>query len=300
MSCKQSSWAGLLVAAVFVIGGCGRSADSAYEASAQAARYPIAGVVRGADASTRQVTVAHEAIPGFMDAMTMSFVVKEAWAPTVAQDGDRLTGTLVVDGARSWIEDVALTTPPSGGEPARAGETADTGIGPSPGTPLPDAPLRDQAGRIVRGSDFAGRDVIVTFIYTHCPLPDYCPLMMSRLNEAAARLRKAGRRDDVQMVAISIDPARDTPEVLAAYGRAHIAGEEGDPFHRWSLLTGTPEDVKAWATTFALTYEPEGTEILHGLRTAVFDRDGRFVGMLRGNQWTTDELMALLPQRADR
>ncbi len=124
-----------------------------------------------------------------------------------------------------------------------ASNATDAGIGPAPGTPLPTAPLRDQAGREVTARAFAGRDIIVTFIYTHCPLPDFCPLMMSRLNEAASRLRKAGRRDDVQMVAISFDPARDTPEVLAAYGRAHITGEEGDPFRRWSLLTGTPDDV---------------------------------------------------------
>ena len=119
--------------------------------------------------------------------------------------------------------------------------------------------------------------------------------MMRRLDDVAARLRKSGRRDDVQMVAISIDPAHDTPEVLEAYGRAHITGEEGDPFRRWSLLTGTPEQVGAWATFFALTYEPDGKEIAHGLRTAVVDRQGRVVGVLRGNQWTTDELMGLLP-----
>ena len=121
--------------------------------------------------------------------------------------------------------------------------------------------------------------------------------MMRRLDEAAARLRKAGRRDDVQMVAISIDPAHDTPKVLEAYGRAHITGEEGDPFRRWSLLTGTPEQVGAWATFFALTYEPDGKEIAHGLRTAVVDREGKVVGVLRGNDWTTDELMGLLPRQ---
>jgi protein SCO1/2 len=294
---KQLLSAGLL-AAVALAGACARSSDTTYEASAAARRYPIAGIVRGADQKDRQVTVAHEAIPDLMDAMTMSFAVKEAWAATVAQPGDRLTGTLVLDGTRSWIEGVSLSKAASGagatGSPSLAG---DAGIGPAPGTPLPTAPLRDQAGREVRARDFAGRDLIVTFIYTHCPLPDFCPLMMRRLNEAAARLHKAGRRDDVQMVAITIDPARDTPQVLDAYGRGHITGEGDDPFRRWALLTGTPDNVRTWATFFALTYEPDGKEIAHGLRTAVVDREGRVVGVLRGNQWTTDELMALLPSR---
>jgi protein SCO1/2 len=288
----------LLVVALLPAACTGVSEDAAYEASPQAREFPLLGVVRSADAPARQITVAHEAIPGLMDAMTMSFAVKEAWAAQVAQAGDRLSATLVVDGTRSWIQGVSLSKPPvaddaSGSVP---GATA-TGIGPAAGTPLPSTPLRDQAGQTVTARDFGGRDVILTFIYTRCPLPDFCPLMLRRLGEVAARLHKAGRRDDVQMVAITIDPAHDTPEVLAAYGRTHITGEVGDPFRRWSMLTGTAAQVGAWAQFFALNYEPDGKEIAHGLRTAVIDREGKVVGVLRGNQWTTDELMALLPRR---
>jgi protein SCO1/2 len=288
----------LILAIALGTAACGASPDSAFKASEQAQRFPIAGVVRAVDKAEARLTVAHETIPGLMDAMTMPFAVKEAWAIGVAAPGDRLTGTLVLDGGRSWIEGVSLSKPHAGSDAMGGANSAtDAGIGPARGALLPTAPLRDQGGREVTARSFAGRDVIVTFIYTHCPLPDFCPLMMSRLNEAAARLRKAGRRDDVQMVAISIDPARDTPDVLAAYGRAHITGEEGDPFHRWSLLTGPPDAIGAWARSFALTYEPDGTDILHGLRTAVIDREGTVVGVLRGNQWKTDELMALLPRR---
>ncbi|BCS31555.1 electron transporter [Luteitalea sp. TBR-22] len=292
------SWSFLCALGLAAPGCSGGAGAPAYEASATARRYPLTGVVKGVDAGARQLSVSHEAIPGLMDAMTMSFPVKEAWAVDVARVGDRLTGTLVVDAGRSWIEGVSLSKPPAGEQATGGASSAtDAGIGPAPGTPLPATPLRDQAGRVVTARDFAGRDVIVTFIYTRCPLPDFCPLMMTRLNEAAARLRKAGRRDDVQMVAISIDPTRDTPEVLAEYGRQHITGEEGDPFRRWSLLTGTPDQVRTWAQFFTLTYEKERNEIAHGLRTAVVDREGRVVGVLRGNQWTTNELMALLPAR---
>jgi protein SCO1/2 len=289
--------AGLLTLA----GGCQRPpGDGAerYEAGPEAKRYPIAGVVRSADAQSGQVTVAHEAIPDLMDAMTMSFAVKETWVARVATPGDRLAATLVLDGARSWIEGTSLTKPPTGAAATGSPDSATAaGIGPAPGTPLPSTPLRDQSGRTVTAKDFAGRDVVLTFIYTRCPLPDFCPLMMARLDEAAARLHKAGRRDDVQMVAISIDPVHDTPQVLADYGRLHIKADGGDPFRRWSLLTGTPEQVKVWATFFALTYEKDGTEIAHGLRTAVVDREGKVIGVLRDNDWTTNQLMALLPDR---
>ncbi len=289
----------LLVIGAMLTSACtAASPDAAYEASAQAREYAILGVVRAADAPGRQITVAHEAIPGLMDGMTMTFAVKEAWAAQVAQAGDRLSATLVVDGSRSWIQGVSLSKPAVADDASGSSASATAaGIGPAAGTPLPSTPLRDQAGRQVTAGTFAGRDVIITFIYSRCPLPDFCPQMLRRLDEVASRLRKAGRRDDVQMVAISIDPAHDTPEVLAAYGRTHITGEDGDPFHRWSLLTGTPAQVGAWAEFFALTYEPDGSEIAHGLRTAVADREGKVVGVLRGNQWSTDELMAMLPPR---
>ena len=272
---------------------CGPGPDR-YEASAAARRFPIEGTVRGVNAERAEVTVQHGDIPGLMDAMTMTFPVKERWIAREAAPGDRLTGTLIVDDGRSWIESTSLTRPPQGADTAA---TAPDGVGPAAGTPLPDAPLVDQSGRTVRARDFAGRDVIVTFIYTRCPMPDFCPLMLERLNEAAARLEKAGRRDEVQMVAITIDPGFDTPAILATYGRAHIEEPGDDPFHRWSLLTGTPENVRAWATLFALNYEPDGNEIAHGLRTAVADREGRVVGLLRGNDWSVNDLMALLPVR---
>ncbi len=286
---------GLVMAATLsAAAGCQRDAgqSAAYEASAAAARYPISGVVQAASADGRRVSVAHDEIPGFMDAMTMSFALKEDWAVKVAAPGDRLTGTLVVDGARSWIEGTSLTKPPEGDPTSAPG---DTGLGPAPGTPLPAGPLRDQAGREVTAKDFIGRDLVVTFIYTRCPLPDYCPLMMSRLDEVAARLHKAGRRGEVHMLAISIDPAHDTPPVLAAYGRTHIKADGDAPFAHWSLLTGTPQQVGVWASFFGLAYEEEGTEIVHGLRTAVVDGEGRVVGVLRGNDWTTNQLMSLLP-----
>ena len=292
---------GSVMAGVVLTGAACRSGPSpdaaAYEASASARTFPIAGVVQAVGADGR-VTVAHEEIPGFMDAMTMSFAVKEPWVAKVAAPGDRLTGTLVVDAARSWIQGTSLTKPPEGtGSAAEPDAPASDGIGPAAGTPVPSVALQDQAGRTVTARDFAGRDLVVTFVYTRCPLPDFCPRMMARLNDAAARLHKAGRRDDVQMVAITIDPAHDTPDVLAEYGRTHIKEPDGDPFRRWSMLTGTPEAIAAWASFFALTYEKDGAEIAHGLRTAVIDREGKVVGILRGNDWTTNELMGLLPAR---
>ena len=104
MTCKQTLSTILLSASLAAAAGCrGGAADPSYEATASAQRYPLTGVVRSVDAKDQQLGVAHEAIPGLLDAMTMSFPVKEAWAVGVAAPGDRLSGTLVVDQGRSWI-----------------------------------------------------------------------------------------------------------------------------------------------------------------------------------------------------
>jgi len=292
----------LLLSTTMLAAACGRPspAPASYEAGSAARRYPLAGVVRGVDAESGQVTVAHDAVPDLMDGMTMSFAVKEGWVARVAAPGDRLTATLVLDGARSWLEGVALTkadaaVPASpGSSTASPSSATDAGIGPAAGTPLPTRGLRDQDGREVTAASYAGRLAVYSFIYTRCPLPDYCPLIMSRLNETAARLRALGRRDDVQFVVLTLDPAHDTPAVLRAYGQRRITGEGAAPFRRWALLTGEADAVKAWATFFALTYSADDDEIVHGLRTAAVDRTGRVRGVLRGNDWTVDQLLALL------
>lgn len=285
-----------LVTAAVACGAAGPGADT-YEAGPQARRHALTGVVRGASAESRQITVAHEDIPGLMDGMTMSFAVKDEWVARVATPGDRITATLVLDGARSWLEGVTLSKPDAAAAAgaSQASATA-AGIGPAAGTPLPAQRLRDQDGRTVTAASFSGRPVIYTFIYTRCPVPDYCPLMMTRLNEAAERLRQQGRRDEIHLVAITLDPAHDTPAVLRAYGKAHIKGEGASPFRRWSLLTGDEASVRAWATFFALTYSVENGQIVHGLRTAVVDGEQRVLGVLRGNDWDVDQLLALLPE----
>src|SRR5690606_13443500 len=220
----------------------------------------------------RTLTVAHDAIDGLMDAMTMDFVVQDAWVLDVAAPGDRVTATLVLDGARSWLEAVAITKADSSSAGAAGGELV------APGTPLPDVALLDQDGRDVSPSTYHGRWAVYTFIYTRCPLPDFCPLMMRRLNEVAAGLAEQGRRDDVWLLAVTVDPEFDRPPVLRAFGdRLLEADPDAGRYARTALLTGTTESIRTLASLFQLTYEAAGEEIIHGLRTVVVDPDGRVV-----------------------
>lgn len=282
----------LLAAAVGLVapaacGGGDRSA-SRYQASPNAKRYPLSGVVRAVKAGDESLSVAHEDIEGLMDAMTMDFHVQDPWVLKAAGPGDRITATLVLDGARSWLETVALTKADSSSATLPA---ADVVV--APGTPLPDVAFTNQHGVAVRPSTYAGRAAVYTFIYTRCPLPDFCPLMMQRLNELAARLEAAGRRDDVWLLAVTLDPAFDTPPVLEAYGDRLLAAT--DPARRYAraaLLTGDVDGIRTFASTFQLTFEQDGQEIVHGLRTVVVDADGRVVRTFRGSDWTVDELLS--------
>lgn len=284
----------LLAAAVGLVapaacGGGDRSA-SRYQASPNAKRYPLSGVVRAVKAGDESLSVAHEDIEGLMDAMTMDFHVQDPWVLKAAGPGDRITATLVLDGARSWLETVALTKADSSSATLPA---ADVAV--APGTPLPDVAFTNQHGVAVRPSSYAGRAAVYTFIYTRCPLPDFCPLMMQRLNDLAARLEAAGRRDDVWLLAVTLDPAFDTPPVLEAYGDRLLAAT--DPARRYAraaLLTGDVDAIRTFASTFQLTFEQDGEGIVHGLRTVVVDADGRVVRTFRGSDWTVDELLSSL------
>jgi protein SCO1 len=272
--------------------GCG-GGDTAetFEARPDARRYPLTGVVRAVRPEDRTVSIAHEPIPDLMDAMTMDFVVREAWVLQAASPGDRVSATLVLDGARSWIESVVVTRTDAAG-------TAAPGAAPGlqPGDRLPEVPLVDQDGRAVTPATYQGRAAVYTFIYTRCPLPDYCPLMVQRLEEVGRDLQAAGRRDDVWLIGVSLDPAFDTPEVLRAYGERSIqAADPGARFARWALLTGEPASIRTLAAAFLLTYETAGDEIIHGLRTVVVDEDGQVLAVFRGNDWTADQVTRALP-----
>jgi protein SCO1/2 len=152
------------------------------------------------------------------------------------------------------------------------------------GAAVPDFTLTDQTGQRVSLSRFAGKVVAVTFIYTSCPLPDYC----FRLSNNFGRLRKRlsgqmGR--DLVLLSISFDPVHDQPEVLAKYASSWKA----DP-NSWRFLTGTPAEVKAVCRMFGLNFWPDEGTLAHSMHTLVIDREGRLAANFEGNQFSAEQL----------
>jgi protein SCO1/2 len=244
-------------------------------------RYAIKGRIVNVDKRGAAVTVAHEPIPGYMEAMTMPFKLKDSSLLNVMADGDRVQATLVVAGARSWLEDVVVVH-----ESADPSAISPNSIEPRPGDEVPDFGLVIQNGKRVGFHQFRGRILVLTFIYTRCPLPDYCPLMTENFSEIEKELKSEPELySKTHLLSISVDPEYDTPKVLREYAAAHLA----DTAH-WDFASGTKDEVKKIATYFGMQYWREGDQIIHSLRTAIIGSDGKLVKLYRGNEWRPAEI----------
>lgn len=255
-------------------------------------RYALEGTVVGVDKSGRHATIAHKEIPGYMAAMTMPFSIKDEWALSVLKPGWHVKATLVVADERSWLEDISATEP-------SVGESGDVVISaspdPVPGVEVPDFRFVNQDGKALHLTQYRGRALVITFIYTRCPLPDYCPRMSRNFSEIhAAILADPALHSVVHLLSISFDPQFDTPEVLRRYGTGYAGRADLEPFRLWEFVTGSAEEVKKAAGFFGVSYSQDSGQIVHSLRTAVIAPDGRLVRIFRGNDWRPREIVAEL------
>ena len=251
-------------------------------------RYPLTGQVVAVNAERQELTVKHEDIRGFMPGMTMPFRVKDAEQVAASRPGDLITATLVVEESAGYLDDIRKT-----GEAPLPADLPKPPPAPmiEPGAEVPAATFVDESGNQRALADFRGKTVAVTFIYTRCPVPDFCPLM----DRHFAAVQKALKAEPdlasrVQLLSVSFDPEFDTPEVL----KAHASRVGADP-SLWSYVTGPREGIDAFAAAFGVTViREDGTmeEIVHNLRTAVIGPDGRLVEVFNGNDWQPAQLVA--------
>jgi protein SCO1/2 len=223
--------------------------------------------------------------------------VKDEALLNVAAVGDEVTATLVIQGSRYWLEDVAVTRrTPGTPRPRPSGAAVEV----KPGEGLPEVTLVNQDGRTLRLADYRGRALALTFIYTRCPLPDFCPLMMQNFVAVEAALAaEPALHSRTRLLAISFDTAHDTPEVLKRFGRS-LAGKGSQPFAHWQFASGTDPEIRKLGNALGLEYDPDTGMWVHNLRTAVIGADGKLVRIIHGNDWKPAELVADLRAAADR
>lgn len=251
-------------------------------------RFELTGKVVAVDPARRQVTVSHEDIKGYMPGMTMPFTVRDQTDLREVAPNDKLTATLVVDGSTVWLEDVIVTHVSSASVPLSASSEPLA----KEGDEVPNFTLRNQSNREIHMRDYRGKTLLLTFIYTRCPVPDFCTLMSDNFAEIDRTLAQdPDLYAKTHLLSITIDPAYDTPEVLKSYGAAHTERYEQETFAHWEFAGGTSEQVKKIAEYFGLTYFPEKDQIIHALRTVIITPDGKVAKIYPENKWKPDEVV---------
>ncbi len=252
--------------------------------------YELRGQILAVDSTRGEITIKHEDIKGFMPGMTMPFKVRDGALLVGRTPGDLVRATLVVEDSAGYLKSIERTghAPLAELPPARPHVDAL-----SPGDEIPDVELLDDTGATRRMSEWRGRTIAVTFIYTRCPLPDFCPLMDRQFAEVQQVITDdADLRGRVQLLSISFDPAYDTPAVLATHAKKVGA----DPA-TWSFLTGEQTDVESFAAHIGVSIMREGADpanVVHNLKTAVIDAKGRLAKVINGIQWEPSELVTEL------
>jgi len=264
----------------------------ALSAAACAAHHTGNGLVLKVDRPGAIVTISHDALPNYMEAMAMPFDLRGSARQTRVTPGDRVRFRLAVKGGRSWVDRLEVVS----AAPVDAGlqQTPAAPVLVSVGSAMRDFTLTDQAGAPVTLSALKGKVVAVTFIYSRCPLPDYCPRMIE--NFRAVRQRFAARMaQELVLLTISFDPKYDTPDVLNRYARSQRAGGPG-----WHFLTGDPANIERVCNAFGIEYWPEEGLITHTLQTALIDREGKLAATVEGKDFTPQQLGDLVGAVLDR
>ena len=293
----------LFLSIVFLFTACKTAVDS-NQASANAKRFPFKGKVVSVDKAAKKAKIDHEAIPGYMEAMTMEFPIHADMVWDELTPGAEITAELVVDSASKdgfWLESLVISAPAKPGQANVPVNEAFAQIG----REVPDFSLIDQDGKKISMKGFRGKALAITFIYSKCPLPDYCIRMSTNFSDLANQINaNAELKDKIRLLSISFDPANDTPGKLRSYGLGYM-GKGATDLGVWQLAVGTDAEVRKIADFFGLRYEvdqSDKTKINHSLRTAVIAPDGKVTKIFAGNEWTPAELLkeleaATIPQK---
>ena len=254
--------------------------------------YKLRGKVVETNPAKGEVTLDHDAIPGFMDAMTMPYKLKDTSILSELHPGDVITADVLVsqgedaDVLLDHIVVVAQAKPDY--RPTVAYHV------PAPGDAVPDFKLRNQDGRTIHLNQFRGKDLLITFIYTRCPLPNFCPLVTRNFAVIDKQLAAdPGLYRRTHLLSVSFDPDHDTPERLRAYGEGYIGSGAQTAFAHWDFAVPQKGVLVEMAKFFdvGITSEADGT-ITHTLSTTLIGPGGKVVRFYPGNEWTPDQVMA--------
>jgi protein SCO1/2 len=279
----------------------GSGAANGTAAAGELKTFPVRGRIVSVDAAKGMVVLDHEAIPGFMDAMTMPYKLKDPSVASELHPGDRINAKMLVrkvgedDYQDPLLDEIVVTAQ------ARPDykPTVQYHI-PTAGDAVPDFMLTNQSGRTIHFAQFKGRVLLLTFVYTRCPLPDYC----IRMSRNFAQIDKALEADPAlyaktHLLSISFDPKVDTPAVLKSYGETYIGEDAKTAFAHWDFAVPPASELAALTQFFDVGITPgDGGTLTHTLSTALIGKNGRVRAWYLTNDWTPDEVLAAMKSAA--
>lgn len=282
-----------ILAAAVLLPGCHKTPtqDQTSAANAGYKVYKLKGKVISTNAKTGEVTVNHQAIPGFMEAMTMPYKVKDPSVLGELHPGDVITADVLV--SQNADADVLLDhiVVVAQGKPDYK-PMAEYHV-PSTGDRVPDFRLRNQDGRTISLSQFRGKQLLITFIYTRCPMPDFCPRVTRQFAQIDRQLQSdPAVYNKTHLLCVSFDPENDTPARLRAYGATYMGSDAKSAFAHWDFAVPDKTTVGKMAQYFdvGITKDSEAN-ITHTLSTTLIDTDGKVSHFYPGNDWTVDQVL---------
>jgi protein SCO1/2 len=265
---------------------CGRSTNS----DERADHYDTRGVVRGFSPDRSTIEIQHENIPDFMPSMTMPFVTRDPKQIADLRTGDAISFRMAVAKKDFWIENVKKIRREdvNVAEPKRTSPvSADRDARLTEGDKMPPFTLTNQNGERISLDTFHGNSLVLTFVFTRCPVPNFCPRMSNNFGELQETIKSStGTLANARLLSVTLDPAYDTPKILSDYAAFHHADSK-----IWSFATGDEKEIDSLTRAFSVYRQNEGGTISHGLATALINKEGRIDKIWRGNAWTPAEII---------
>jgi protein SCO1/2 len=255
-------------------------------------------VVRGFSPDRSTIEIQHENIPGFMPSMTMPFAVHDAREIADLKTGDPISFRMMVTQKDFWIENVKkvrredVHLPESKQTPVTSAKS-DARL--KEGDEMPRFSLTNQSGERISLETFRGEPLVLTFVFTRCPVPNFCPRMSNNFEELQSAIKKgSGALGKTRLLSITLDPGYDTPAVLSDYAAFHRADSR-----IWTFATGDEREIDALTSAFSVYRQTEGGTISHGLATALINAEGKVERIWRGNGWVPGDVTSAIQAQAN-
>jgi protein SCO1/2 len=280
----------VLLAAALCLAGCQSHSTAANAAgpAAGAKTYHVRGVVVSANATTGEVILNAQAIPGYMPAMTMPYTLRQPSVATALHPGDTITAVMEPTAQADVLDQIDIV------DQAKVDYVPKVVYNTlEPGETVPDFHFLNQSGRMISLAQFRGKVVLLTFIYTRCPLPNYCVRMsrnFAKIDKALEKEPKLYAR--THLLSISFDPEYDTPKVLRSYGGAYTGLYTKETFRHWEFVAPPESELKKVLLFFDIGITPVGSQtITHSLSTVVIAPDGKLYKWYPGNEWKPEQVL---------